>query len=83
MMDYIIAGALLIVALCIVFGKPIQITIMHKYENPPLPEQTPEDEIAKLKTENEEQSETLRSMDAVIQSLHELMGVNTDDNKPV
>lgn len=76
-MDILITVLLLIVAGCVVFGKPIQITVLHKYDNPPLP--TP-DPMEELRTQQEENGDALKAMDAVIQSLHNIMGVSNDVN---
>jgi hypothetical protein len=75
-MDVVITTLLFIVAVCIVFGKTINITITHKYDNPPLPEDA--NPVDKLQQQTDDNAEAIRSMDAVIQSLHTIMGVNND-----
>jgi hypothetical protein len=75
-MDMLIAVALLLIAVAMLFNRPINIVITHKYVNPPLPE-TPQPDVQKQADEN---TDALKSMDAVIKALHEIMGVNGDDN---
>jgi hypothetical protein len=76
-MDIAITLALILIALAMLFGKPLNITILHKYDNPPLPDNPEEG----LKQQTEENTEAIRTMDAVIKSLHDIMGVNSDDSK--
>jgi hypothetical protein len=58
------------------FKRPLQITILHKYENPPPPEQPKEPE--QPKDENK-----IPTLDDVVKAVNDAMGVNSygSDNK--
>lgn len=71
-MDILLTLILGVLAVCVALGKPIQITITHKYDNPPLPppELSPEEKVSK---QNEENSDAVKSMDAVVSRLNEII----------
>lgn len=72
-MTIILTVALLLIAGAMLLGKPLQITIYHKYDQPPAPVQPEQPE------ENDEQDKPV-SMDNVIKALNDIMGVNTDED---
>jgi hypothetical protein len=65
-----------LIALAMLTGKSLNITITQKYVNPPLP--PPGDSPEDLQKKVDEQAEALRSMDGVIQTLNEYMGVDSN-----
>ena len=65
-MDIIICAALVVIAVCMLNGKSINITITHKQEKDPLLPCEPVDENA-------------LSMDGAIKIMNEVMGVFNDD----
>jgi hypothetical protein len=72
-MTIILTVALLLIAGAMLLGKPLQITIYHKYDQPPAPVQPEQPK------ENDEQDKPV-SMDNVIKALNDIMGVNTDED---
>ena len=72
-MTIVLTVALLLIAGAMLLGKPLQITIHHKYDQPPVPVQPEQPE------ENDEQDKPV-SMDNVIKALNDIMGVNTDED---
>ncbi len=66
-MDYIIGGSLLIIALCMVFGRPLrlELQIQHKLEQPP---PTPKEQ-----QETKEQEEQQQMMDNVAKVIQDIM----------
>ena len=72
-MTIILTVALLLIAGAMLLGKPLQITIHKKYDQPPAPVQPEQPK------ENDEQDRPV-SMDNVIKALNDIMGVNTDED---
>jgi len=72
-MTIILTVALLLIAGAMLLGKPLQITIYHKHDQPSAPVQPEQPE------ENDEQDKPI-SMDNVIKALNDIMGVNTDED---
>ena len=70
-MTIILTVALLLIAGAMLLGKPLQITIYHKHDQPSIPVQPEQPE------ENDEQDKPV-SMDNVIKALNDIMGVTTD-----
>lgn len=78
-MDYIIAASLLVIAIAMVFNKPLRIELTHKHITPePIPETFDPDNQKKL-----DEQEPI-NLDKVIGSINEIMGVNIygNDNDP-
>lgn len=71
-MDILIVLTLLLIAGAMLLGKPLQITINHKFEQPTVPTQLTEDEA--------KENLAKQSMDAVLRSLQDIMGVGEDGN---
>lgn len=74
-MDIVLILVLLIIAVSVVLGKPVQITITHKIDRPPFSEV---DALNAIQKQSDDDKEAMSTMDSVIQSLHEIMGVNED-----
>jgi hypothetical protein len=74
-MTIIIAGAIAVIAVCMAFGKPLNIVITHKYDNPPL---SPPDTLKKDTAQEQANDDAAKSMDAVIKTLNEWMGVSSN-----
>ena len=70
-MTIILTVALLLIAGAMLLGKPLQITIYHKLDQPPVPVQPEQPE------ENDDQDKPV-SLDNVIKALNDIMGVTTD-----
>mgnify|MGYP000845494007 CR=1 FL=1 len=70
-MTIILTVALLLIAGAMLLGKPLQIIIYHKHDQPPISVQPEQPE------KNDEQDKPV-SMDNVIKALNDIMGVTTD-----
>jgi hypothetical protein len=77
-MDIIISFLLVVIAVCMVFQKPLQIVVTHKHEVMQPVMESPDPEQAKI------DEEVRNTMDDVISTIQEIMGVERDDdiNKP-
>jgi len=74
-MDYIILLALIVIAVCMALGRPLQINIHHKYDVP----QPGDDARALDEAQKQFEEEQKETFDNVIQSIHEVLGVNVED----
>ena len=72
-MDILIAAALLVIAICVVFGKGFKININHTYE--------PISKSNKIEdpTTQENLDDEFKAMTDVVKSIQDFMGVNEDE----
>lgn len=73
-MDVILSFVLVVIAVCLVLQRPIQIQITHKHEIVPQPIATVDP------VQKEIDKEAQATMDNVISTIQEIMGVDKDAN---